>query len=488
MSVSATSEDRLGSLVRRGLVWSAASNLTLRFGTVAVGIALARLLSPEDFGVYAVALTVQAVLMSFADLGLSAGLIVSDDPDREASTAGGLGLAAGCLSALGMFLVAEPLAMLLGSPDSAPAIRWLALTLALAGAGIVPYAMLQRRFAQREIFFIAVADFVVSTTVTLGLILAGWGVIAIAIGRVVAQSLVLVLQYRAAGVRPRFALDRVMVGPVVRFGLPVAGTTLLSLLVLNIDNVVVVRVAGPVELGFYVLAFNVASWPMSALGQVVRSVSLPAFARSRDVADDGGAVRAISLAWGFALPAGACLAVLAAPLVVSVYGDRWQPAVPLLVALGIFGALRVLFDVVAAFLLAHGRSALVLWIQIAWCAALIPTLVLATRAGGAVGASWSHLLVGCLVVVPAYALALSREGLSVRSLALGMLRPTLCVVPAGVAGALVVRSVDSPWLALLGGALAGAVVYAALAGRWLRRLASDGPAVAPTTAATPVVV
>jgi hypothetical protein len=92
MSGSVHPQD-LNGLVRRGLAWSAASNLILRFGSLAVGIVLARLLTPEQFGVYAVALTVQAVLITFADLGLSAGLVVSDDPDREVPTVAALGLA-----------------------------------------------------------------------------------------------------------------------------------------------------------------------------------------------------------------------------------------------------------------------------------------------------------------------------------------------------------------------------------------------------------
>lgn len=473
--MSDASSPELGRLVRRGLAWSAASNLVLRFGSLALGIALARLLTPEQFGVYAVALTVQAVLMTFADLGLSAGLIVSDDPDREAPTVATLGVLAGVVAGLGMLAVAGPLAAALGSPDSATAIRVLAFTLLLAGAGVVPYAYLQRRFAQRALFAIALVDFCVSTVVTLALVSAGWGAVSIAVGRVVAQSVALVLQFVLAGVRPRAGIEGDLVRPVLRFGLPVAATTLLSWVALNLDNVVVAKISGPVELGFYVLAFNVAMWPMTAIGQVIRSVSLPAFARDRGRKDDATVVRAVSLVGALALPSGACLAVLAVPVIHVVYGDTWAPSGPVLAALGVFGTLRVLFDLFAAYLLAHGRSGMVLWIQIGWCVASAPALVVATRMSGATGAGWAQVGVGLLVVLPAYVVALQGEGLAPRRLGTALWRPTLACVPAAAAGWWVVSHVGDPLASLGGGFLAGSLIYGVLVGPWLWRLVKTQP-------------
>lgn len=469
MSEQVTTPD-LGGMVRRGLAWSAVSSLVLRFGTVAVGIALARLLTPEEFGVYAVALTVQAILMTFADLGLSAGLIVTDDPEAQAPTVGALGLAAGLLTGGLMALCADPIASAMGSPASSPAIEVLALALVLAGAGVVPYAMLQRQFAQKALFGISVVDFCISTVVTLALVVAGWGVVSIAIGRVCAQAVACILQFRLARVRPRFAFDPAVARPVLAFGLPVAGTTLLSWVVLNMDNVVVVKVAGTTELGFYVLAFNIAMWPMSALGQVVRSVSLPAFSRQRETGDRGGVLRAFGLTGLLALPAGVCLAVLATPVVLTVYGSTWRPSAQVLAVLGLFGGFRVMFDLMAALLLARGRSGRVLWIQVCWCVALFPALLVGTRAAGAAGAGWAHLVVGLTVVVPAYAVALRGEGLRPDEVWRAVRPAALACVPAAAAAALVVFLVEGHVAELVGGLAVGGLVYLALVHRPLLRM------------------
>ena len=65
----------LGTQVRSGLLWSALNNATLRLGTLITGTVLARILDPETFGVFAVAATVQGILMTVSELGLAADLV-----------------------------------------------------------------------------------------------------------------------------------------------------------------------------------------------------------------------------------------------------------------------------------------------------------------------------------------------------------------------------------------------------------------------------
>ncbi|MFC4784703.1 oligosaccharide flippase family protein [Nocardioides sp. MAHUQ-72] len=467
-------EPELADKIRRGIGWSTLNNLVLRAGSFAVGIVLARVLTPEQFGVYAVALTVQTVLMTLADLGLSADLIRSSEPQRRAPSVGALGLVSGTVLALLMALSASSIAQLMGSPESTTVIALLSVTLVLAGAGVVPYAMLQRDFRQRALFGIAAVDFALSTIATLLLLHLGWGVVSLAIGRIVAQLSTLVLQFLMSGVRPAYRFDREVVGSVLRFGVPLAGANMLSWALLNLDNVVIARAAGPISLGFYALAFNMSTWPMSAVGQVVRSVALPAFARTGERGAGLESLRrGLALTWALALPAGAALAVLAVPLVTVVYGERWTPAVPVLAALGLFGALRVVFDLVVAFLLARGASRPVLWIQALWFVTLLAVMVPAVRWFGIAGGGWAHLAVSVGVILPAYLLALRREGVAVGRLLLALWPPVPAAVAAGLGGSWVVHHVDSPALALVLGATAGAALYAGLVFRWVLRLLGD---------------
>ena len=460
----AESHGSLGAKAAKGAVWSAASSIILRLGSLTVGIILARLLTPEQFGVYAVALTVQSILMTIADLGLSADLVRSKEPEKIAPTVATLGLVSSSLVTAVTFFGSPLLAELLGSPEAAPAIAVLAFTLLLAGVSLVPYSMMLRRFQQRELFLIGVVDFVVSTAVTLALVAAGYGVMALAIGRVAAQTVASTLQFMYARVRPQFGIDRAVVSPVLAFGVPIATANLLAWALINIDNIVLARIAGATALGYYVIAFNVSSWPMSALSQSVRAISLPYFSRTENSAD--GLSRIVAVGWAVALPAGAVLAVLSGPVIGVLYGDNWLPSAPVLAALGVFGSLRVIFDILTAFLYAKGRSKPVLWVQILWIVTLTAGMVAATQSFGIVGAGWVHVLVAFLVVLPAYLLALRTSGVSV----LGVLRrswwPTLATLPAAAAAWVICLYVVNPVAQLLLGGFVAVAVYAAIMWPW----------------------
>lgn len=459
--------ERLGATVGRALAWGGLSTILLRLSNMLLGIVLARLLSPREFGVYAVALAVQGILITITDLGLSADLVRAKDPKRREPTVATLSLITSVSLALLMVAAAVPVATALGSADAAPVIAVLGGTVAVAGLGVVPFARLQRGFRQKAIFATSLVDFSVGTAVTLVLVLLGWGPMALAVGRVVAQPCATALQFVLAQCRPRFGIDRTVVRSALAYGLPLAGANLVSIALLSVDKVVVARTAGEIPLGYYVLAFNVASWPMTAIGQTVRPVALAAFSHlDRAGSTSGhGLPGALRPTLAIAAPAAAVLAVASVPLVEVLYGERWLAAAPVLAALAAFGALRVAFDLFATFLMARGATRPVLWIQIAWLVALVPAMIFGMRWGGLPGAAWAHVAVGLAVVLPAYLWAGSRAGAPWRPVVASTLPGIAIAAVVLLAAGLAVRLIDVPAIALIAAGLVGGLVTVALVGR-----------------------
>lgn len=461
----ATESPELGRRAAKGAAWSGVSTIVLRLGSVVVGIVLARILTPDQFGVYAIALTVQGILMTVADLGLSAELIRSDNPEKIAPTVATFGLISGASLTLITAGFSGQLAELLGNRNASGAIAILALTLLLAGVSIVPYGLMLRHFQQRELFFISLVDFVVSTVVTFILIAMGLGVLSLAIGRVTAQAVASTMQFFAARVRPRFGIDRDSWRGVLAFSVPIAGANLFSWLLLNVDNIVIARIAGATALGFYVLGFNIANWPMSAMSQMVRSIALPYVSRVRDSA--GVVPMLTALVWSLALPAGVTLAALATPLIHVVYGAKWAPSVHVLAALGIYGSLRVVFELFAGFLYALGISRPVMYLQLLTLVTLATSMILITPRYGIVGAAWVHVGASLVFVLPGYLIILRRSGVRLTALLGTCLRPTLATIPACAAALIASRYIATPLVALLAGGIGAVLAYLAVMGRWL---------------------
>jgi lipopolysaccharide exporter len=474
---AAAPAEHLGGQVRRGLAWGFANSVTMRLATLTLGIILARLLTPEAFGAFAVALTVQTILINFADLGMSADLIRNREWQRRAPTVSSISLLAGGFLSAAMIAGAPALASSLGSDKAAPVIAVMSLSLVIAAAGVAPYASLQREFQQSRYFLIVASSFFTGSGLTVLLIVGfGWGAMALAVGKLVEQACSVSLQFALTRTKPRLGFDRSVARSALAFGLPVCGANALSWLVLNVDYIVIGRTAGAVTLGFYVLAFSVSTWPVNALVQAVRNVALPGFSRLDRTKSAESFVSSFALVLAAGLLVGVLLGPLARPVVTFVYGPTWLASAGALGVLAVFGAMRVVFDLMATFLIARGASRPVLVVQIAWVVALVPAMVVGVHAWGLVGAGVAHLVVALTVVLPAYTLTLNRQGVSFLALVRAAAPPVGAAMVAATAVWATAKATDAPWQALLLGSAVGILVYLALLQRWLRsRLSGSWP-------------
>jgi PST family polysaccharide transporter len=411
---SPTDEDsgrRLGGAVRRGLGFSILNNALSRLGTVVTGIVLARLLSPSDYGDFAVALVVLNALLSINELGVSLAIVRwPGDPQRIVPTVQTLSTCCSAGLYLLTLLLAPTIAGLLGSSAATPLVQVLALSMIVDGAASVPAALLTRAFHQGQRMIADLAGLVVNTAITIGLAVLGHGAWSLAIGYLAGNVVTSLLIVVFAGGRIRFGFDRTQVRDLLNFGLPLAGSSLLVFGVLNIHYVVVGAVLGPVALGFYMLAFNLSSWPVNMFSMAVRRVAMPAFAR---LSADRGALtdafaRSIALLMAATLPVCAILAVLAEPVIRIVYGPKWEAAAAALRWLAVLGACRVAAELAYDLLVGAGRSRAVFVVQGIWLGALTPALFIGAHLGGIGGLAFAQAAVAVAVVGPAFLFAIAR--------------------------------------------------------------------------------
>lgn len=479
-------QELTGSNVRRGLLWSTASNMVLRVGNLLVGIVIARLIAPEAFGVFAVALTVWTVLGAVAEFGLGADLVRRADYERHIPTVATVGAALSASIALGMFVGAPTIASLFGSPAATDVVRLMAIPMLLIGFSVVPAALLQRRFRQGTLFAIDGTSLAISTGVTIVLAVIGFGPAALAFGRIAGQGMTVLLQYIAVRRWPVFGWKTDVAREAVAFGLPLAFANLISWSIISVDNLIVARTTGAVELGLYVLAFSVASWPMSVAGQSVRVIALPAFSRlENNLARGRAMVKVSGLIWSVSALTAVGLVFMASPLVTVLYGDRWAGAATAIVPLAVFGAFRVIFDLAATYLIACGMTRQVLIVQILWLVALIPAMIVGVTLYGLAGAGWAHVAVAVVVVLPAYLFFLRRARVPALPFLRAWIVPTAAGVPLAAMLWFISSNVALPLVALVAAAGAGLLVYALPMSRWWIRRAralgtnADAPADPP---------
>lgn len=455
-------DDSLFGRASRAMGWSLINTAVGRLGTLAIGIALARLLGPKEFGTFAVAMVALLAVLSFNELGVSLAIVRWPGEPREiAPTVATISLLASCLIYLGCFLGAPVFASAMGAPQATGVIRLLTLNVVLDGVTAVPHALIQRTFRQDRKM---VADQVNNwggTIVSIALAVAGMGAMSLAIGRLAGATAAGVLFVAYSPEPLRFGFDAAIARALLRFGLPLAGSSIIVFAVANIDQLVVGNVLGATALGFYVLAFNLSNWPVGMFSQPVRSVAPAAFARLQH---DPAAMRrtflsTVRLLAGVTLPVCLLLSGAAQPLVRFVYGASWAPASAALLWLGILGGFRILFELVYDYFVVLTRSRAVFTVQLVWLVALVPSLILGAHLNGISGAGAAQVLVATFVVLPLYTWELHRAGIAATDLALRVGPPVFIAAVVGLAALEIHRMISFDLLAL---AIAGTLALAAV--------------------------
>ena len=481
--VSGSDSRSLSANVRRGALWSIASTLLLRLANILTTAVIAHILNPRDFGVFAVALTAYGIVSAIGELGVAACLVRADlDLDSLAPTMATISVTTSAVLAGAMAAFARPIATALGSPAAAGPVRVMALAVMLVGVFAVPGAQLVRDFKQDKLFLANVLGFVPSTAVVLLLAKSGHGAMAFAWSRVVGQAITgFVFVVSVPKIYwPGFA--RSSLSLLFRFGIPLAGANFVNYILLNVNYALVGRLLGAVQLGVYLLAFNVASWPSTLLSSMINNVSMPAFSRVQHDPDRlrnamASALRSLSLV---VMPMCALLMALSRPLVLTLYGAKWAASADVLSVLALYSAISVICLLFANILAGLGRTTFLLIVQLVWLGALAPAMALGVHQAGIVGAAFAHIAVIGPVVLPSYLLVLKKvTRVRLRTLARAVLPALLASLVAAAAAWAVASRLGRPLLQLLAGGAVGGLIYLVAVAPLVIALLNRGPATNP---------
>jgi PST family polysaccharide transporter len=478
LTVAATPGTALGSAVKRGAMWTAGSTVLLRLGNIALMAIVARIVSPDELGIFTLAVTIHAVIVSIAELGAASAIARSElDLGRIAPTVATVSIVSSLVMALPMFFFADDIAALLGSVEAGPSMRIMALGVALIGPFAVPGALLQRNFRQNVIFWASAIAFLPGSATLVLLALLGNGPEAFAWSRIVGQVVMGAVMVGATGRPVRLRLDPTVLRPLLAFGLPLAGANLLSQVLLNADYLFIGRMLDATELGIYFLAFSIAMWPTAVIGSMLNGMVLPAISTVRR--DGGDVAEAVRLGLRtvalIAFPLAAFLCTFSRTLVETIYGTAWLPAAPILSVLAVYGAVSVVGLFLANVIIATGRTGVLLAVQVCALAALVPGLSAGIILAGILGAAATHVIVIVAVTSPVYVIALRRStGLRIPALLSALSLPAATAAVTALAAWAATLAVADPLPKLLVAGIIGLCLYTFLNRRDISALVPAG--------------
>lgn len=447
-----TSDSSVGRSAYRALLWSFLNTAVARLGTVGVGIFLARLLGPESFGAFAVAGVALAAILSINELGISLAIVRwPSDPRKIAPTINTIAvLASIALAGIG-YVLAPSFCAAMGDATATSVVRVMMISVILDGMASTPAALLQREFKGGRRAAIDQTNVWLSAGVSVGCALAGLGAMSLAIGRLVGSGTSCAALLASSPTPYRFGFDGREAKQLIRFGLPLAASSLLVFGLGFADQLVVGTVLGTKALGYYVLAFNMASWPVAMFSQPLRGVAPAAFARlQHDLPAMVAALRSmVGALAGLTAPICVLLAVAASPVILFVYGDQWAPSARVLTWLAVSALFRIFFELAYDFLVVLRRTGSILATQMVWVVVLAPALAVGAHLGGIGGVAAAQALVAGLVILPLYVTRIKHAGLGTRELLSRVWQPVGLALCVGAVGRWLTTTIEQPFHACL---------------------------------------
>jgi PST family polysaccharide transporter len=458
----------------RGTAWAYGSYVGGQAVVLVATAILARLLSPSEFGLVAMAIVFITLLDTVSDLGLSPALVISTEAElrERANTVFPFTVVLGAaLSALTV-AVAPLVAAFFDEPELTPLLAVLGLNFLLRALGATHYALAQKRIDFRSRTAAELAGVVARGVVGIGLAVAGAGAWSLVIGYLAGTAALTVTLWWLVPWRPSQRPSRAQLPGMLRFGSTLTAVDVLAAVIGQIDYIFVGRVLGTQALGLYTLGFRLPELLIVSLAVVAGRVLFPAFAAVERDALGRAFLVSVRYAAIVALPLAAGLAALAQPFVLGVFGAQWAGSVAPMRLLCLYG-LGVAIGIPAGIAYkATGQAGVLLKLALPRTALVVASIAVFVD-DGIVAVAACQAAVAVLFALIGLAIASRMLAVEPGRLASALWPPLLAAAGMGALAAAIAAAIESPGIALLAGIPVSAAMYAGLLWLFARDVVHD---------------
>lgn len=389
----------LGRKVALGAAWLVGARLISRGLDAVAMLVMARILTPADFGLVALATAVFFILLTVSDLSLSNALIQMRDPqDKAYDTAFTLNVARGVLLFAIMVAVAVPYANVYEDARLVPLLMVLGVAPFVQGFLSPRMAHLARELQFQPMVIREVSARFAGFVLSIGVAYATESYWALVVGRLLAPVVMVATSYRLAPYRPSFSLShwRDLMG----FSTWLTLSQALNSLNFQMDRFLIGGTLGKPTLGQYALGGELAALPTQAPLQPMMQALYSGLAKISDRPDQlrEAYLSSQSLVLFVVLPLGFLLSAFAEPLVKVALGPEWDLVGQIVAILAPVFAIQLMSGPANALCMAHGWTRAIFWRDFANLCLRVPLLLAGLAYAGLDGVVWARVVSGLAIV------------------------------------------------------------------------------------------
>ncbi len=308
-------------------------------------LVLSRLLAPSDFGLVAMCAPIIALLGMLQNFGLVQATVQKKDLTvRDVNFLFWINLSFSAALALVLLALSPLIALFYGEPRVGPLIAAMSSTIVISGLGAQHGAILNRRMQFGRIAFLTVVGAITTLAVAVGWALVSPSYWALFAGTLAGATFATLLTWLFSGWWPGMPRRAHDMRGLLGFGAGITGFNLTNFLARNLDHIMIGRVWGSVELGFYDRAYKLLLLPLRQVSDPLARVMIPALSRMLDEPHRyrHAYLRVLNLSLLLILPGVAWATATADRLIPFVMGEQWHQSAPIFMALGFAGLMQPL--------------------------------------------------------------------------------------------------------------------------------------------------
>ncbi|RVC60488.1 lipopolysaccharide biosynthesis protein, partial [Mesorhizobium sp. M4B.F.Ca.ET.088.02.2.1] len=396
--------------LRGGLVTAGSQGFKMVIQFISV-IILARLLVPEDFGLVASVGPIVAFVGLLQNLGLQQALVQRKDiSDRQLNQVFWVSALVGLGSSVVVAALAPAIAAFYGDQRMLGITLASALPLLLGSIAAVPLALMNRHLQFGQL---ALNDVVTAAAGLLAAAIAAWagmGYWSLVLGPAVAAVVALAaawLVVRWTPSRPDLKVD----GDILSFGANLTGFNLVNFFSRNLDNILIGKYSGAIELGYYDRAYKLLLFPLQNITQPLTRVMVPLLSR---IHEDKARFRDLYVRtnWMLAavtMPGIAALTLTSDQVVALLFGPRWTAVAPIFAWLGIASLTQSVSSTTGWIFICQGKTKTMFHWGIYSSLTTVASFIVGLH-WGAVGVAAAYAISGYVLRVPVLAVLVHRVG------------------------------------------------------------------------------
>jgi len=448
-----------------GIIWSAIERFSLQGTHFVIGVVLARLLSPSDFGMVGMLSIFLSVSQTFIDCGFSNALVRQKDVSRaDFGTAFLVNFSISMIAFLVLFVIAPFVAQFYNMPELKNVMRTISITLVINALFTVHKVRLTRNVDFKTQSKASFSSSVISGILGIVLAYEGFGVWSLVYQTICNSVLNLFLLTLLLRWFPALVFNKSSFKCLFGFGSKIFVASIISAIYSNLYNIVIGKQFAANSLGYFTRADSFAKLPSQNVAGVLSRVTYPILSQLQDDEERLNVIyiRYLQVSCFVVFPLMMALIALAKPLILLLIGDKWIPSVLLLQIL----CVGLMFDPVCNInlnlLYVKGRSDLVLKLEVIKKIIAVVILV-ASLPLGLVGLCVGRALYGIVAMLLNMTYTRRFIGLSAwKQIKLILPALILSLIMAAVAHSMTLFNIGNGFQLVLGGGL-GLFVYAGLA-------------------------